>query len=393
MKTASGAMYKDATTADFDHYFKGCAMLLKIPTDKRRLYVVEGVGSGPVITGSYLTRQREWKEKTIKFNDWYQVLDAILPHAQYFNIGNAAGYWIPSVSRNTGGLKKAFMYNTSRVTLFGAPSAEDSTEQNVAAAAFSDAYGGVADVSGDAALRSTRSAALISGDFILDLVKGKAYYRHNPIGKIEDRVIQLDHKRKVFRDLLISSGGVSPKNVIIMPPVQEEEAKPKVSPAQTLGAAFNPGNLGAIHSQINQGLMANQALWDTTTQVGAWGSFNAAPAHPQPPHDVGTHFNTVRANDTVSIDTDDIAFPLPHPTRFFHGEAYHRNTPATTSNLGYLIGAYSRAPANLATWVRPRWGRGYAIRREDGMVVNVRGPVPDALPAGYILYTVWVVMI
>src|SRR4051812_46922410 len=115
MQVVSGSTYKDATPQDFNHYFGTTAMKWRIGIHKARLFLVNQT-DGDSITGTYLTRQKEWKEKKIPFAEWWASLDPILPHPIMFNMENGCGTWFPNLARN---MRKSFPWYVNQIQFRG----------------------------------------------------------------------------------------------------------------------------------------------------------------------------------------------------------------------------------------------------------------------------------
>lgn len=135
--------FSDCNHADFGHYFGGCAMVWDLPsiTPKRRLFIAGEIvasDSGKVvISGQYLTKLKEWKEKRIAFSDWHKRLTPVAIRDMYFPVGRGVTLYSPNLQRN---LKKAPRWDYRGMTHFGATDPEQQTTQHLSWWAFRDLY-------------------------------------------------------------------------------------------------------------------------------------------------------------------------------------------------------------------------------------------------------------
>lgn len=138
--------FSDCNTQDFSHYFAGTLMVWTLPStnSKRRAFLVGDLQHGPAgdytITGQYLTKLKEWKTKSIKFPNWFKVLQPVSIRDMYFRCGRGVSLYQPNLSRAHGALKKSVRWNYQGFTHFGAPEAEDVSTQGITWWAFRDLY-------------------------------------------------------------------------------------------------------------------------------------------------------------------------------------------------------------------------------------------------------------
>lgn len=389
MQTASGSLYKDCTTQDFDHYFRGTGMVLKLPTDKKRLYVVEGISGNGSITGSYLTREQVWKEKVISFRGWWDHLDVVLPRALHFNVGNAAATWVPSLARN---LKKSFPYLTNYVRLFGVPTPEEASEQFVSAVAFGDFYSTPKLPDGEYALKSDRSATAVEGEFIMDMHTRKLHFKNTlVIGKIvrdkRNETVHLDHNRLIFKDLLINEAGLRSDRIIILDPPKVEAKVLDPIPAPN-AAMFNAQTQAHFNAQMAQAQAANFNA-NNWAGAGLQGQqfVNLGGGNDQ--LHINNTWGTV-ANTQTTVDA-----PAP-PENFTQewGNMANRMTAglyndAAGTPMAMRRTVYDQGAVPWTMWVPPGWGRGWASIDVGGLVYTSPGRPPSWLPAGRRPYKKW----
>lgn len=221
MSQATGAMYKDSSANDFAHYFNNTAMCWHIGLHKRRLFLVQGIEGGS-ISGSYLTREGEWKEKRIDWSKWYEVLDPIAPHPLRFNLEDGAGIWYPNLSRN---LRKSFPWTTNTIKFYGKRRAEEVTTQGIGHRAFSDFYGQKMLPTISEAITGPRQASVTVGDFLVDKPGRRLYFHRAEIGEIYDTKVRLYKKTRTFKDLIMSYG-LAESDIIVPDLKDKTESKP-----------------------------------------------------------------------------------------------------------------------------------------------------------------------
>src|ERR1700753_2465514 len=100
MKTTTVPIdYSDVTPQDFNHYFADTLAVWSF-RDKRRLFMITGIEAGPTgntIYGQYLTKNKEFKYKHLRFDkDWNTNLRPILSRAITFNFFDTAACFCPN---------------------------------------------------------------------------------------------------------------------------------------------------------------------------------------------------------------------------------------------------------------------------------------------------------
>lgn len=369
-------MFSDVSSADFNHYFVGTAMVLKLPTNKRRLFLAQAL-DGSRIEGRYLTREKEWKQRTVAFSSWQDSLDIIPPSAIYFNTQNNAGAWHPSLSSNR---KKSFPYNTMNVKFYAPAQAADTLEQEVVSSAFGDLYGESPLPRGEWALESLRPATVTMGHFIVDKSNMAVHYKKALIGKLAKAkgyyCVELFHDKKFFQSFLVDVGGFSPNSIEILPKREKEvPLTANVTAPNTVNVAFDaifdneaPPELTLRPAVAPQHLNAGYSL--TMVPLAPWSRLNTPPPIPSmrrnnPLYDTaGCQFHVTEAPFT------DVRTLLTF-TRPMHWAWDSTRGPAQ----GYRADAYTRYPpegCRPREWVQPLWGRGYAVM-EGTSIKTYRG--------------------
>lgn len=223
MLTVNGALYKDVNGQDFNHYFSSTAMAWKLSQTKRRLFLVSQV-EGPNITGTYLTREKEFKNKQLPFVSWWNHLDAITTQPLMFNLPGGAALWYQKVNKN---LKKSFPWQVNHVTFFGAVDAHHKTMQFVAHEAFQELYGTKPIFPTlPEAMERADSALVTREGFLVDRKTGKLWYKTQQIGTVEGHELQITQSKSVLVSLL-KAYGVAGERITLIPnplePIQDQQ--------------------------------------------------------------------------------------------------------------------------------------------------------------------------
>lgn len=133
--------FSDCNTGDFSHYFSGTIMVWDMNETKKRAFLVgEPVSEGGgriVIKGQYLTKLREWKEKTLSYKNWNTALKPIAIRDMWFQCGAGTVVLSPNLHKN---MKKSIRWNYGGIKTFGAIDAIDVASQGLTYWAFRDLY-------------------------------------------------------------------------------------------------------------------------------------------------------------------------------------------------------------------------------------------------------------
>jgi len=245
--TISGEAYKDVTPQDFNHYFASTAMVWRISPTKRRLFVVSGLGDGDKISGQYLTREKEFKDKTISLKEWWTSLDIILMQPIMFNYKHGAALWKHKLQKN---LRKSFPWRFNDVKFFGDVPPAARTVQETASQAFCELYGmrhvkpALVDV-----WREGPLACWTRENFLIDRVANLLYFHSEPIGKfvtapgVVESVVELYPWAAPFKYKL-QKLGVLPENVLISEQKEKKDAK---DASAIIPQAANPHYIKGYH--------------------------------------------------------------------------------------------------------------------------------------------------
>lgn len=220
MLTVNGVVYKDVNGQDFNHYFSNTAMAWKISPTKRRLFLVSQLDASN-IKGTYLTRDKEFKNKELSFVNWWESLDAITMQPIMFNLIGGVGLWYHKTNKN---LKKSFPWIVNQVTFFGNVEPKHKTMQIVAHAAFQELYG-LKSIFPTLlqAMVLTEHASVTKEGFIVDKVGKQLWYKTQLVGAIEDGIFQIPKSKGALTGLLKAHGVGANKMLIIPdPPVADE---------------------------------------------------------------------------------------------------------------------------------------------------------------------------
>lgn len=200
MLTVNGAIYKDVNQQDFNHYFAATVMAWKLSPTKRRVFIVGNCNDGN-IKGTYLTREREFKDRNIAFKGWWDSLDAITLQPLMFNLPQGAGIWKHSLNKNQ---RKSFPWMTNAVKFYGAPVAANKTSQIITYTAFAELYG--MDIKKPHlvdALKTNEPAVVTKEGFLVDRQECALMYRAQLIaGLVEGRIKLRADKQHLMRLLL-----------------------------------------------------------------------------------------------------------------------------------------------------------------------------------------------
>lgn len=222
MLTVNGAAYKDVSMQDFNHYFASTAMAWKLSPTKRRLFLVNSVGSSNTISGTYLTREKQFKDKNIAWKDWWLALDPIVLQPLMFNLKNGCAIWRHPLAKN---LRKSFPWQVNCLRFFGKVEPNDKTMQAIASVAFSELYGNPKIFpTTRAALQQDVPAQVTAEKFLLDRNNSLLYYYSRAIGAVKEDKITLPAKNLAFKSLLMRYA-VPPSQIEIVgnPVVQKVE--------------------------------------------------------------------------------------------------------------------------------------------------------------------------
>lgn len=179
--TTPGALYKDVNKQDFNHYFSGTVMAFKLTDTKKRVFAV-GSSDGSVINGSYLTREKDLKERNIPFKNWWDSLDTVIHRMLMFNTTTGSAIWNNKVNKNT---KKSFPLNTNYVRFFGVTDHNDASMQNTLYNAFSELYGNLLVYpSLSTAIKDTSRTTVTKEGFLVDQKEKKITFYNTLVGEI-----------------------------------------------------------------------------------------------------------------------------------------------------------------------------------------------------------------
>lgn len=221
MNIISGAQFKDCTPSDFEHYFSKTILLWNLSPTKKRLFVCEMLSGGTEVRGTYLTRQRELKEKWFPFLNWWQHLDVLPPYGKTFSLGNSAAGWYPSMAKNLKKSYPAIMLDGSLVpaiTFYGRPTAAEATVQNVLACAFGQYYSPLSLPSLGEALQMEGSAVATKGEFVINYYGNSLHFRNSLIGKVRGvaQNKEITVASLLAKEILVDIGQVPPEKVLVV---------------------------------------------------------------------------------------------------------------------------------------------------------------------------------
>lgn len=220
MLTVKGEVYKDVDRKDFNHYFAGTCMAWKLGLTKRRLYLVSSVANNDMIQGTYLTREKQFKEKVLPFKDWWTALDCVVLEMVQFNVPGGAVVWKQQLNKN---LRKSVPWNTNGMKFYGNVKPEDKTMQAIAYAAFSPLYGiahtfrTLPQVLAEGTTEATREK------FLVDRTGNLLLYGGRLVGTLDGENILLHSDKSAVRRI-VEQAGISRDRIT-------NTAKPSLPPA------------------------------------------------------------------------------------------------------------------------------------------------------------------
>lgn len=132
--------FSDCGNNDIQHYFDGTVGVWDMTPTKKRLFLFGGIEraeEGEVITGQYLTRQKEWRYKQLPLRDWNKVLKPILSRCISFNHEGIAAVLCPNRTKE---LKKGLKWNYSGIKWYGNHTDKPPTAATISYEAFKDLY-------------------------------------------------------------------------------------------------------------------------------------------------------------------------------------------------------------------------------------------------------------
>lgn len=203
MITVDGSIYKDVNTQDFSHYFTSTAMAYKISPTKRRLFLVSGVSTTGGVTGQYLTREKEFKDKSVPWQSWWTHLEPIVSSVLMFNTENGCGLWFHRMPKN---LKKSFVWNTGTISFYGNIPVAERTMQNIGFCAFSPLYGAAKSLPSLYETLLEGKSAVTKERFIVDNHQGRLLFHTATIGRIERGKVILPKSKDFFKEFLMTKG-------------------------------------------------------------------------------------------------------------------------------------------------------------------------------------------
>lgn len=138
--------FSDCNEQDFGHYFGGTIMIWTLPNTKtkRRAFVVGDIEKDVlgrlVISGQYLTKLREWKQKRVSFSNWTTQLAPVSIRDMFFRCGDGVMLYSPALGRTSGALRKSIQWGYKNMNQFGKIAPADLTSQGITWWAFNDLY-------------------------------------------------------------------------------------------------------------------------------------------------------------------------------------------------------------------------------------------------------------
>lgn len=182
LTTTPMTVFKDCTVQDMIRYFQNTCLLWNLSRTKRRIFIPETFASDAVV-GNYLTREKEWKSKTFKTDDWLNSVEIISLEPRVFNLKTAAAVWSPHLQQN---FKKSFIYNVASVKFFGKPAPEETYTQELVHRAFGELYGYSELPTLDQALSGVgqRVYTFTREGFAIDWAKGTLLFHNIPVATI-----------------------------------------------------------------------------------------------------------------------------------------------------------------------------------------------------------------
>lgn len=238
----NGATYQDATKQDFNHYFANTAMAFKLSPTKKRLFIVAGV-DGVSITGTYLTREEEFKSKTIPFKNWWDHLDPIMNSTLMFNTTGGCGIWVCKGAKNT---RKSFPWNTGQIRFHGTIDPKHKTAQHIGRCAFSDLYGTPQVLPPLSYVLHTKPPASITRErYTVDNVTNTFWFYNECIGSMKNgNTILLPKRLDFFKDYLLRRGILDEQVTVVDDVVVPQKTEPA---DQVIPMAQNPNWIAGYH--------------------------------------------------------------------------------------------------------------------------------------------------
>jgi hypothetical protein len=211
--------YTDTIPSDFVHYFHGSLLLWKLTSTKNRIFIPREV-THSAIKGVYLTKEKEWKDKSLPYELWPALLTPIAHYVIGINFVNGCGIWTPDMFKN---LKKSLKCpNADHTRFHGVTGAEDLSTQNILYNAFPDVYASpVKNVfTLKEAINSTRNATISTNFFILERRTNKTallFFKKELIGIYTNGKIFLDHNgSERYKSLLCRLENIPPDQIEII---------------------------------------------------------------------------------------------------------------------------------------------------------------------------------
>jgi hypothetical protein len=219
MNIIAGAQFKDCTSSDFEHYFCKTILLWNLSETKKRLFMCEELIGG-LIRGKYLTRLREFKEKTFPLETWWKYMDVLPPYGKSFSLGTSAALWYPSMWKN---LKKSYPFVTAvdpngdtTVKFLGKPQADELTVQNVLACAFPQYYSVHSSPTLGEAIYLEGTAVAAQGDFAIGFTEKKVWLKNLVIGEFEKESKSIKVSNPLTKEILVDIGRVPAEKVAVL---------------------------------------------------------------------------------------------------------------------------------------------------------------------------------
>jgi len=215
-------------------------MMWKLTSTKTRLFIVGEHENSDYITGTYLTREAQFKVKKISWQDWWKVLDPIVLEPLLFNVPGGCGLWKHPLAKN---LRKSFPWKTGGIQFFGPIKPEDKTMQKIGSIAFGELYGRPKTYPTLLEGLDSGTSIACAKRFIIDRSKGKLLLLGRPLGEVAGATIRLFNSCSVFKELLVKKHGIPENYIHIAPPI------PKPKDPEPVDMVFNKNWIEGYHPE------------------------------------------------------------------------------------------------------------------------------------------------